>query len=55
MIGVLLALIVALTVLAGPATAYMQATAAQLLSPATYVEAVMNPARNPAHTVQGGH
>ena len=54
-IGVLLALIVALTVLAGPATAYMQATAAQLLSPATYVEAVMNPARNPAHTVQGGH
>ena len=54
-LGVLLALIVALTVLAGPAARYTQATAAQLLSPATYIEAVLNPERNPAHDWQGGH
>lgn len=54
-LGVLVALIVALTVLAGPAARYAQATAAQLLAPATYIEAVMNPERDPAHDWQGGN
>ena len=40
-LGVLLALIVALTVLAGPMTRYAQATAAQLYTPSVYIHAVL--------------
>ncbi len=39
--AVLLALIVALTVLAGPMTRYAQATAAQLYTPSVYIHAVL--------------
>lgn len=41
----LMALIVAMTVLAGPLTDYLQATAGQLYDPADYINAVMGEAR----------
>lgn len=41
-VGTLLALLVALTVFAGPVTAHMRATAAQLFAPEPYISAVMS-------------
>ena len=40
-LGVLIALIVALTVLAGPVSRYARATAAQLYTPEAYIDAVL--------------
>ncbi|MFN3943435.1 MAG: monovalent cation/H+ antiporter subunit D [Allosphingosinicella sp.] len=39
----ILALLAALTVFAGPATAYMEAASAQLFAPQTYIDAVLGP------------
>jgi multicomponent K+:H+ antiporter subunit D len=44
----LLTLLVALTVGAGPATGYMEATGAQVFEPGGYIEAVLGPATNGA-------
>ena len=46
-LGALLALIVALTLFAGPVMGYMQATAVQLFTPLVYVEAVLGPQAAP--------
>jgi multicomponent K+:H+ antiporter subunit D len=53
--GAMLAILVALTIFAGPASRWLQGTAAQIHAPEAYIDAVMSGAAERAANATSGH